>query len=435
MNFKRIVHAAVARWQAQRRARFERATVENISPATDGRTADGAAETAPKADGKAARPATTEMEERLEGFLSTRYDFRFNLLTEVTEFRPRTEGGETPFRPATERDLNALCIEAHRRGIACWDRDILRRVNSAEVAAYHPFRLYFDTLPEWDGRDRLHDLAARVSDDEAWNRAFHRWMLGTAAQWAGLADGMHAQSVAPLLVSDRQGMGKSTFCRALLPPELRAYYSDNVDLARPERVERQLVEMGLLNLDEFDRIPPRKHPLLKNLMQLSALNLRKAYQRHACALPRIAVFIGTSNSRQLLSDPSGSRRFICVTVERPIDCTGIDHAQVYAQLKAELLRGERHWFDHAEELELQARNAAFYRISPVEEVVRRYYRPAVPHEKAILVSLPDLLADLRRRHPQAMAGVNLMKLAQALADMGVQRVHTHAGNRWRVAEV
>ena len=41
----------------------------------------------------------------------------------------------------------------------------------------------------------------------------------------------------------------------------------------------------------------------------------------------------------------------------------------------------------------------------------------------------------RRRHPQAVAGVYLMKLAQALADMGVQRVHTHAGNRWRVAEV
>ena len=48
---------------------------------------------------------------------------------------------------------------------------------------------------------------------------------------------------------------------------------------------------------------------------------------------------------------------------------------------------------------------------------------------------PDLLADLRRRHPQATAGVNPMKLAQAVADMGVQRVHPHAGNRWRVAEV
>ena len=98
------------------------------------------------------------------------------------------QGGETPFRPATGRALNAVCFEAHRRGIACRDRDILRRVNSAEVAAYHPFRLYFDTLPEWDGRDRLHDLAARVSDDGHWTRAFHRWMLGAAAQWAGLSD-------------------------------------------------------------------------------------------------------------------------------------------------------------------------------------------------------------------------------------------------------
>ena len=34
-----------------------------------------------------------------------------------------------------------------------------------------------------------------------------------------------------------------------------------------------------------------------------------------------------------------------------------------------------------------------------------------------------------------MAGVNLMRLAQALAAMGVQKVHTHYGNRWRVVEV
>ena len=127
-------------------------------------------------------------------------------------------------------------------------------------------------------------------------------MLGLAAQWAGLSDGLHAHSTAPLLVSDEQGLGKSTFCRALLPPELQAYYTDSVDLARPDKVERQLTEMGLLNLDEFDRIPEKKHPLLKNLMQLSALNLRKAYRRHSQALPRIASFIGTSNSRELLSD-------------------------------------------------------------------------------------------------------------------------------------
>ena len=193
--------------------------------------------------------------------------------------------------------------------------------------------------------------------------------------------------------------------------------------------------MGLLNLDEFDRIPEKKHPLLKNLMQLSALNLRKAYQRHGQALPRIASFIGTSNSRELLSDPSGSRRFICVLVEHPVDCTGIDHAQIYAQLKAELENGERYWFSHGEENALRLHNAAFYRICPAGEVLRRYYRAAQPGEKVRPLSLPEIFARLRRLEPGAMAGVTLPKLAQALVAAGVQKVHTHYGNRYRVAEL
>ncbi len=425
LNWRQMVRRAVARWKAKRTAppRAE-AGARRTPPEKKAGTGTSAAQT----------PAA-RMETELEAFLAARYEFRFNLLTEATEFRRLGEAENDSFRLATERDLNALCVEAHRAGVNCWDRDVARLVGSAHVAGYHPFRRYFDRLPEWDGRDRLRDLAARVCGEPWWAQAFHRWMLGVAAQWAGVSDGLHAQCVAPLLVSDAQGMGKSTFCRALMPPELQAYYTDNVDLARPDRVERQLVEMGLLNLDEFDRIPPRKHPLLKNLMQLSALNLRKAYQRHACALPRIAAFIGTSNSRELLSDPSGSRRFICVRVERPIDSTGIDHAQVYAQLKAELLRGERHWFSPGEENALRVRNAAFYRVEPAEEVVRHTYRPAAPHEKAALLPLPEIFARLRRRHPGTTAGMNLMKLAQALSRLGVQKVHTHYGNRWRVVEV
>ena len=428
MELKRTVRAAVRRWREKQRARDFNGRTAAPAPYKE---EEGTA--LPEKAETSIAPAA-RMEERLAGFLDGRYEFRFNLLAEVTEFRPK-DGKGRPFRPATERDLNALCLEAHRGGVPCWDRDLLRMVHSTRVPAYHPFRLYFEQLPQWDGQDRLRGLAERVSSNPLWVQAFHRWMLGTAAQWAGLSDGMHAQCVAPLLVSDEQGMGKSTFCRAILPPELRPYYSDSVDLARPEAVERQLTEMGLLNLDEFDRIPERKHPLLKNLMQLAALNVRKAYRRHASALPRIAAFIGTSNSRELLSDPSGSRRFVCVLVEKPIDSTGIEHDQVYAQLKAELLRGERHWFSREEENALRLHNAAFYRVSPVEEVFRRHYRPAVPHEKALLLALPDLLASLRRRQPGTMAGVNLMRLAQTLAAMGVQKVHTHYGNRWSVVEL
>ena len=423
MDFKKIAHAAVCRWNEKRRtdktSDTHRTSLPEATPAVR----------------EAVSPKAANLESALGGFLAECYEFRFNVLTEATEFRSKSDKENGTFRPATERDLNAICLEAHRHGIDCWDRDVARMVHSADVREYHPFRLYFQRLPAWDGRDRLHGLAARVSDSPLWIQAFHRWMLGLAAQWAGLSDGLHAHSTAPLLVSDEQGLGKSTFCRALLPPELQAYYTDSVDLARPDKVERQLTEMGLLNLDEFDRIPEKKHPLLKNLMQLSALNLRKAYRRHSQALPRIASFIGTSNSRELLSDPSGSRRFICVLVKHPIDSTGIDHAQIYAQLKAELENGERYWFSYGEENALRLHNAAFYRICPAGEVLRCYYRAAQPGEKLRLLSLPEIFARLRRLEPGAMAGVTLPKLAQALVAAGVQKIHTHYGNRYRVAEI
>ena len=446
MDFKKIAHAAVCRWNEKRHADKTADTLRAVLPETGNSVApqDNTLSEATEAilQLPEAVPTVREvaslkaanLESALSGFLAERYEFRFNVLTEATEFRCLSDGENGTFRPATERDLNAICLEAHRHGIDCWDRDVARMVHSANVREYHPFRLYFQRLPAWDGRDRLHDLAARVSDSPLWIQAFHRWMLGLAAQWAGLSDGLHAHSTAPLLVSDEQGLGKSTFCRTLLPPLLQAYYTDSVDLARPDKVERQLTEMGLLNLDEFDRIPEKKHPLLKNLMQLSALNLRKAYRRHSQALPRIASFIGTSNSRELLSDPSGSRRFICVLVKHPIDSTGIDHAQIYAQLKAELERGERYWFSHGEENALRLYNAAFYRICPAEEVLCRHYRAAHPSEKVRPLSLPEIFARLRRLEPGAMAGVTLPKLAQALVAAGVQKVHTHYGNRYRVAE-
>ena len=446
MDFKKIAHAAVCRWNEKRHADKTADTLRAVLPETGNSVApqDNTLSEATEAilQLPEAVPTVREvaslkaanLESALSGFLAERYEFRFNVLTEATEFRHLSDEGNGTFRPATERDLNAICLEVHRHGIDCWDRDVARMVHSAAVRDYQPFRQYFQRLPAWDGRDRLHDLAVRVSDSPLWIQAFHRWMLGLAAQWAGLSDGLHAPSTAPLLVSDEQGLGKSTFCRTLLPPLLQAYYTDSVDLARPDKVERQLTEMGLLNLDEFDRIPEKKHPLLKNLMQLSALNLRKAYRRHSQALPRIASFIGTSNSRELLSDPSGSRRFICVLVKHPIDSTGIDHAQIYAQLKAELENGERYWFSHGEENALRLHNAAFYRIYPAGEVLRRYYRAAQPGEKVRPLSLPEIFARLRRLEPGAMAGVTLPKLAQALVAAGVQKIHTHYGNRYRVAE-
>ena len=286
---------------------------------------------------------TKQLTESVDLFLKSHYDFRYNVLTEETEFRPLS-GTKTEFRPIGKRELNTLCMEAHAEGISCWDKDVSRYIYSTQIGEYHPFRLYMDELPPWDGIDRLTPLARRVSALPLWVKGFHTWMLGLAAQWEGKT-GVHANSLAPILISAKQGRMKSTFCKSLMPKVLQRYYMDNLKLTSEGQAERLLSEMGLINLDEFDKYAESKMPLLKNLMQMSSLHVCKAYQRNFRDLPRIASFIGTSNRSDLMSDPTGSRRFFCVEVEKPINCEGIEHEQIFAQLKAELADGCPYWFD------------------------------------------------------------------------------------------
>jgi predicted P-loop ATPase len=367
-------------------------------------------------------------------FLRTHYDFRYNLLTEETEFRPAGDRQAT-FTPVSRRDLNTFCLAAHERGIACWDKDLLRYVQSTLIADYHPLRLYMDELPPWDGTDRLEALARRVSNLPLWIGCFHTWMRGLAAQWMGVP-GMHANSVAPILVSREQGRQKSTFCKALMPPRLARYYLDSFKLTAAGRPERLLAEMGLVNMDEFDKYPPSALPTLKNLMQMASLNVCKAYQRNFRNLPRVASFIGTSNRSDLLTDPTGSRRFICVEVGHVIPCDGIEHEQVFAQLKTELLSGARHWFTKEEEHALQRHNQAFYRSCPAEEVFRAYFRPAAEAEEGYeCLSSADIFKRLKHSNPAAMRNSSPNNFGRLLVGIGVPRRHTKQGNVYLVKRV
>lgn len=70
-----------------------------------------------------------------------------------------------------------------------------------------------------------------------------------------------------------------------MPDSLSRYYSDEVELTSRSKATRKMSEMGLLNLDEFDKYSPGKIPLLKNLMQMADLNLCKAYQKNFRNLP------------------------------------------------------------------------------------------------------------------------------------------------------
>ena len=368
---------------------------------------------------------------RLETFLTEHYTFRYNVLTEQAEV---CAPGEKKFRPVNQRVANTLCLEAQEQGIPCWDKDVLRLLNSERLTDYHPLLTYMAELPAWDGIDRITPLAERISTEKIWVNGFHRWMLGVAAQWSGQT-GRCANAVTPMLISARQGMGKSTFCRQLVPESLADYYTDSFDLNSQAGCEQKLSLFGLINLDEYDKLSPRKLPLLKNLMQMTSLHYRKAHRAQYSHLPRMASFIGTSNRRELLNDPTGSRRYLCIEVEEKIENTPLEHKQLFAQLKAELANGERYWFTGEEEKELMKHNEPYYIQPPMHDVFFQCFRLPEKGEAHQLYTSSYIYSILLKRFPKVMRGMNAHQFGKTLTLIGAERVHTVQGNVYRVVEI
>ena len=363
----------------------------------------------------------------LEQFVRRDYDLRYNVLTEQAEYRRRDDvGGE--YRPVTQRVYRTWLTDLQREGMEFWKIDGLRTaIESMHIEDYHPVKHYFGTLPQWDGEDRIGPLMRRLTQDEVMVGYLCRWLLAFVAQAQGREEALYANSVAPILISEQQGWHKSTFCRLLLPPELRMFYTDNFNLTAESQCERRLTDCLLINLDEYDRYSARKQSTLKNLMQMSSLRMRKAYARNATTLPRIASFIGTSNTPYLLTDPTGSRRFLCVELAEMIDVdTPIEHKQLYAQCMYLLNSGERHHFTAEEVKDIEQRNRAYRHIPPVEEHCMRYFRQPREGEEPQLLTAADIYEHLRQRNPRLMRGVNEQNFGALLREWGFERrEHKH----------
>lgn len=362
-------------------------------------------------------------------YIKAHYEIHYNQLTALPEFRPL--GSNETFQVADKRQINTLVLELNREGIDCGEREVKRFLYSEWNPNFHPMMAYMEQLPQWDGVDRVTPLAHRISKSLTWTNGFHRWLLGMASQFMGRCE-QCANALVPILVSHEQGWGKSTFCRNLLPPELQFYYTDSLDVTSGNHVEQRLGTMALINLDELDQFGPTRVAKLKNVLQMKTCSYRRLYSNQFVMLPRMASFIGTSNSNQLLYDPTGSRRFLCVTVEGMIDNSPIDHPQLFAQLRAELERGERPYLTRDEEREIEENNRLYYHISPEEDVFNRCF--AIPSDdvQALELTSADIFTRLRRTYPEAMRQSNPHNFGHTLLMLGVPRRHTERGNLFRV---
>ena len=100
-----------------------------------------------------------------------------------------------------------------------------------------------------------------------------------------------------------------------MPPSECSYYTDSLDFSRKKDVELSLNRFALINIDEFDQVSATQQGFLKHILQKPVVNARRPYGTSVVEMRRYASFIATSNHKDLLTDPSGSRRFICIEVK------------------------------------------------------------------------------------------------------------------------
>ena len=369
------------------------------------------------------------------GFLCKKYDFRYNSVMKFTEYRPKDKD-YWGFQPVDARVQKRMTLEVQLANIRVSIKDVRNYLESDLLSTYNPVENFlFKCMGKWDGKDHIRALARTVpTDNPHWEDWFYTWFLAMVDQWRSYSHRKYGNSVAPLLIS-KQGYNKSTFCRSLVPPELQWGYNDNLVLSEKRQVLQAMCQALLLNLDEFNQISPQvQQGFLKNIIQLPSVKMKPPYGSHVQEFPRMASFIATSNMEDILSGPSGNRRFLGVELTGPIDVSQLpNYEQLYAQALSALQAGEKTYFDAEQTKLIMASNRKFEVISPVDQYFNLYFDLIDDAKQGEYLTAAEIFQELKSHIGSSVKLSNFISFGRKLSQMpSIHRKRFNDGMRYLV---
>ena len=367
---------------------------------------------------------------RTEAYLKEHYELRKDVMIGTVEYKEL--GLMFSFQPLTKEVKNTMTQKALKAGIDSWDRDIKRYIESDLIPTFDPIFEYLSHLPKWDGKDRITPLAQRVKTDAPhWEKSFRMWLLSMVAQWRG-SDKKHGNAIVPLLIG-KQGSGKTTFCRRLLPERLQPYFNDRLAMDTDSKIYSGLTSYALINLDEFV-ITDAQQPILKYLLSKHDVKMRPPYGRVEEQRKRYASFIATTNNEHPLVDPTGSRRFVCVKAD-VIDNKGvINHDQIFAQALEALYKRERYWFTEKETQKLMEYNQRFQKARDFATMVNMLFaKPEDTPENAPWMSMEEIMLAVSKSFPKvSVTNSSKVSMGRTLTELGYERKRTNTGQQYQL---
>ena len=395
----------------------------------------------------------------------------------------RGAGGEA-FRLLDERVVCSIRSQmAADTGKRVLKNDVMDVLRSDFARLYHPVREYIESLPAWDGKDRVKELCSHVVESEKlrmknqrslaegksneeiptgkvggkeeiqssmgkgtavadssffnlhsslFEWALHKWLVACVASWMSDLSSNHEIFV----LIGAQGIYKTTFFRHLLPPQLRMYFWENAHNSFSSKDDHlALAENCLVEIEEIDLQSPRDISELKALATSEKVKERRPYARFREEKHRLASFCGSGNQERFLSDETGNRRWLCHKVDHIDDprTWALDYDQLYAQLRDELRQGFRYWFDPDEQRRVERQNEAFRIESDEEQLIRSRLRRPSAGEKVTLMNSGMICQFLNGG--VVGRGLSTRKVGIIMTSLGFRKVHTMQGNFFEVYQI
>ena len=377
-----------------------------------------------------------------EQFLQEHYFFRRNVLSGKVEFAVVPSEGEPQYRVLTQEALNSIIIRAKREEI-CENgspkTEITELIHSEEVPEHDPIREFLENLPAWDGKNHIAQLFSRIPGISTEQHAFlATWIRAVVAHWLQM-DALHGNECVPTLIG-AQGCGKTTFVARLLPPELRQYFLDHLNLSNKFDKEMALTNNLIVCLDELEAIRPSQHAALKQTLSKSKVNGRPIYGCAQEDRPRYASFVATTNNYHPLTDATGSRRYICLTIPEGmfIDNTGeIDYQQLYAQVLYEIReKNAPYWFNNEEVARIQELNLDYMEKKDIAEIIVSCFRKPEEGESGKRMNSSEILKEIRKEYPSIPNTVgSKVNVGQAMKLLGYEHTECSHVKYYRVVPI
>lgn len=361
----------------------------------------------------------------VEAFLYSRFDIKKNTLIQQVE----VDG-----RKIDQTKLNTMFVDAAKRYPKVTLQMIRAITNTDSTPAYNPVTDLIDKYlanPPANPRGHIAKMIETIRTDTP-NAAYFmkKWMVAMIPS----AYGEHSPLM--LIFCGILNSGKTEWFRRYLPPTLKQYRADN-SLEEGKDSDVLMSKKLLILDDEMGGKSKSEEKQLKNRTSKQEMSIRKPYDAEESELNRIAMLCGTSNVLDLINDPTGNRRLICVNV---LDVNkelynSIDKEHLLFECYLEWKAGYDTKLTKADIQLLKESSGDFQTANFTDEMFEKYFLHPDQSTAEITKMTKTEIAMFLNRKADGTGKVDNSRLGTILNAQGFQLKREGRGRFWHVVQV